>query len=138
MRWYLAGPMTGIPQHNIPAFDEAAIKLRSHGYDIISPAELDAELRPEFREQALADETGLVVPDGLSHGEVVARDVRMIADEADGIIFLPGWQKSKGARLEAYIALLYGKRFARYENGSFSPMPKTVLQAYLIGGINAS
>lgn len=137
MRYYLAGPMTGIPQFNIPLFDEVTDKLRSHGYDITSPAELDS---PEVRAAAMKSETGdrADVDSIETWGDMLARDVKIITDYMDSIILLPGWQKSQGARLEAYVALLTKKRFARYENGSFSPMPKTVVQAYLIGGINAS
>ena len=98
---YLAGPMTGIPQANFPLFDRAAAELRDAGFTIISPAELDD---PEERRRALADE-----PATQTWGEFLARDVKLIAEECDGIIFLPRWWESRGARLEAFVALLSGK-----------------------------
>ncbi len=41
IKWYLAGPMTGIPQFNYPLFDSVSAELRASGYDITSPAEMD-------------------------------------------------------------------------------------------------
>src|SRR3954451_12937594 len=41
--YYLAGPMSNRPAFNFPAFDEASKKLRSEGYLIVSPAELEDE-----------------------------------------------------------------------------------------------
>jgi hypothetical protein len=58
-RWYLAGPMTGIPAFNFPAFDLAAADLRAQGIDIVSPAELDD---PETRRLNMAS------PDGRENG----------------------------------------------------------------------
>ena len=37
-RLYVAGPMTGLPDHNYPAFAEAAARLRAVGYEVESPA----------------------------------------------------------------------------------------------------
>ena len=39
-RIYIAGPMTGIPEHNYPAFHAAVAKLRAEGYAVTSPADL--------------------------------------------------------------------------------------------------
>ena len=44
-KYYLAGPMTNIPQFNYPRFFELAKVLRAEGYTIISPAELDSPER---------------------------------------------------------------------------------------------
>lgn len=108
---YTAGPMTGHPQFNFPAFDALAASLRAAGYNVISPAELDD---PEDRAAALAS------PDGYMHGghhmnktwgDFLARDVKLIADgNIDGIVILPGWQTSRGARLETFVGrMLCGK-----------------------------
>ena len=55
MRLYLAGPMSGKPQMNFPAFEKAAKSLRRRGHDVVSPAELDS---PEAQEAALASKHG--------------------------------------------------------------------------------
>lgn len=113
---YLAGPMTNIPQFNIPRFDQATADLRSRGYDIVSPAELDSA---EVRAAALASATG--APEDVESietwGDFLARDVKLIADECDGIVFLPNWQDSRGARLEAFVGLLCGREFMEYKGG---------------------
>jgi hypothetical protein len=105
IKWYLAGPMTGIPQFNYPLFDQVAGELRLAGFDITSPAEMDNE---DTREEALASPTG-IHPGGITNGETwgdfLARDVKLIADELEGVILLPDWQKSRGARLEVFVAI---------------------------------
>jgi len=111
---YLGGPMTGKPQFNFPAFDRAATKLREHGYSIVSPAELDDE---DTRKAALASADG--APGTGSHSgqtwaDFLARDVKLIADKVDGIVLLDGWEKSKGARLECFVARLDGKPIYLY------------------------
>lgn len=107
MRVYLAGPMTGIPQFNIPAFDAAAGDLRARGYDVVSPAELDD---PETRKAALASPDGAPgtgTSNGETWGDFLSRDVKLIADEGiEGIVVLPGWTASKGARLETFVGRL--------------------------------
>ena len=55
MRVYLAGPMTGLPQFNFPAFDNAEKDLQARGYDVVPPADLHD---PVVREQALASTDG--------------------------------------------------------------------------------
>jgi hypothetical protein len=115
MKWYLAGKMTGIPQHNIPAFDAAATRLRELGHDITSPAELDD---PATRAAALASPDGSPLDTNETWGDFLARGVKLIADRVDGIIFLPAWDTSRGARLEAFVGLLRDKRFAYYDGSS--------------------
>ena len=43
MRIYCSGAMTGVPDHNRPAFDKAAKRLREQGHFVINPAELSEQ-----------------------------------------------------------------------------------------------
>lgn len=105
--------MSGVPQFNIPTFDRVAGKLRDFGYNIVSPAELDT---PSMRERALASPDGdlakLEQETNETWGEVLGKDVTIVADKVQGIIFLPNWTTSRGAKLEAFVGLLTGKSFA--------------------------
>ena len=106
--FYISGPMTGYPQFNFPLFDRAAEYFRKSGVSIISPAELDP---PDVRAYCLGSPDGdsSKLPAGLSYGGALGRDIQVIMDQVtDGLIFLPSWWGSKGARLEAYAALLKG------------------------------
>lgn len=109
MKLYVAGPMTGIPQFNFPAFDAAAALLREHGYEVYSPAEMDD---PETRRIAMLSPDGAPgsgSANGETWGDFLARDVKLIADGGiEGIACLPGWDKSRGARLETFVAFLCG------------------------------
>lgn len=108
--------MSGIRQFNIPAFDAAAAHLREQGFNIISPAELDS---PEMRRQAMESEDGdlskLEKGTGETWGDVLARDVKIVADKVDGLIFLPGWANSRGALLESFVGIITGKFFYTYD-----------------------
>lgn len=117
-KFYLAGPMSNVPQFNIPAFDQAASQLRSQGLTIVSPAELDL---PEVRAACLESPDGaptLKTSNGETWADFLARDVRVIADQVDGIVLLDNWYRSRGARLEAFVGLLSGKEFRRYYSDS--------------------
>lgn len=105
MKLYIAGPMSGIPQFNYPAFLEAGAALRSKGFEVLNPAEMDNE---ETKEAAMASEDGSLgsgTCNGETWGDFLSRDVKIVADECDGVAVLPGWEKSRGARLEAFIAI---------------------------------
>lgn len=107
---YIAGPMTGHPKFNFPAFDKAAADLRRIGFEVVSPAELDD---PDARAAALASEWGdpaeYAKITGLTWADFLSRDVKLIADGGfTAIICLPGWRYSRGARLETFVGYLNG------------------------------
>jgi hypothetical protein len=116
-KYYIAGPMGGLPKFNYPAFDEAATAVRALGLEALSPAEMDD---PETRKLALASETGdLNTFDGPeTWGDFLSRDVKIVADICDGVVLLPGWENSRGARLECFIALTVQKPVFLYKFGA--------------------
>ena len=85
MRLYVAGPMTGLPEFNYPAFFSAADALRRAAFDPINPA------RTAGREGCRS---------WLDYMRAGLRDVA----DCDGVAVLPGWQDSRGAALEVHVA----------------------------------
>lgn len=90
MRLYLSGPMTGYSEFNYPAFHAAKATLEAAGYEVVSPSDLP--IRPDW--------------EWIDYIEV---DIDSVFS-ADGIATLPGWEKSKGARVERRIAERLGLR----------------------------
>ncbi|HEF4732723.1 MULTISPECIES: DUF4406 domain-containing protein [Burkholderia cepacia complex] len=85
MKLYLAGPMTGYPELNFPSFHAEAKRLRALGFEVVNPAEINADMSMPWRECMKADIRELLT--------------------CDGVAMLDGWEQSKGARLEHHIAL---------------------------------
>lgn len=98
MKIYIAGPMTGVKNHNFPLFNAVAASLRSKGIEVVNPAELDAG-------------------ESLEHpwDYYLRRDLKKLVD-CDTICLLENWEKSRGARLEKHVAdaLGMGVRHAVY------------------------
>lgn len=89
-RVYVSGPMTGMPDFNYPAFNAAAAQLRAAGYEVVNPAELDA------------NDTG-----PMTWEQYMRRDIKALMD-CDGLALLPGWRNSRGALLESFLARALG------------------------------
>lgn len=83
-RYYIAGPMTGLPDLNFPAFHAEAKRLRALGHEVENPAEIQIGENPSW-------------------ADCMRADIKLIMG-CDRIILLPGWEKSKGALLEKHIA----------------------------------
>lgn len=113
--FYLGGPMTGIPQFNFPEFRRVAGVLRDRGYNIVSPAELDD---PETEAAALASTDGAP---GSGHTgnkayeDFLGRDLIIVAvPTCVGMICLPGWERSRGARGESWVTAFLKKPIYEY------------------------
>jgi len=84
-RIYIAGPMTGLPELNFPAFHAAAARLREAGWEAVNPAENFGGRTDMPRETYLR------------------ADIILLA-QCGAIAMLPGWQESRGAKLEYLLA----------------------------------
>lgn len=87
-RIYVAGPMTGLPHLNFPAFHAAAAELRAAGHHVENPAEINADPNAAWSDCMRADIARLVT--------------------CDAVHVLPGWENSRGASLEVHIARALG------------------------------
>ena len=88
-RIYIAGPMTGLPDLNFPAFHAEAARLRALGFEVVNPAEINADPTAGWEACMFADLAALSTCDGLA--------------------LLPGWEKSDGAQIERIWARRTGK-----------------------------
>lgn len=96
MKIFIAGPMTGIPEYNFPAFFEAQAKLEALGYEVANPAD-----------------TG--VREGWGHRDYLRVSVPMML-QCDSVAALPGWDKSVGCtQYEFPIAGMFGMEIEALE-----------------------
>jgi len=93
---YIAGPMTGIKDHNYPAFHAAATQLRAEGYDVVNPAEQPYGMGKTWEFYMRLGLQGLL--------------------QCDEILMLPGWRNSKGAVLERQVAETLGMTVSDMED----------------------
>jgi hypothetical protein len=91
---YIAGPMSTYPLYNFPAFDECRDALRTQGYEVISPADLDRSVG--------FDPASSIATKGFLD-EAMQRDIEAIM-RVDCMVMLPGWRGSTGARAEYALA----------------------------------
>jgi hypothetical protein len=84
-RVYIAGPMTGYSDCNFAAFHAAAERLAQAGWKVFNPAENFGGRKDLPRETYLR------------------LDLAVLA-QCDAIAMLPGWEDSRGAKLEYLVA----------------------------------
>lgn len=91
MTAYIAGPVTGKPNLNRPAFARAENLLRSWGHEPVSPFDVS----PYSPDKTWLDYMLDDIPAMLRCEVVVA---------------LPGWIWSRGARIEVILTLAIGRK----------------------------
>lgn len=82
--FYIAGPMTGLPQFNYPAFHKTAKVMRELDLRVESPAEIK-------------------YPDHAKYPDFIKGGLQLLF-LCDAILLLPGWQGSTGAQVERMVA----------------------------------
>jgi hypothetical protein len=96
-RLYLAGPMSGYPDFNFPAFVQAAAQLRRFGYKVVSP-----------HETACSDGS---FAGSKTWEDYMRADIAVMMQGADAIATLPerdGFPPSRGMRVEVNLAKSLG------------------------------
>lgn len=92
---YLSGPMTGVENFNHELFNRVAAEFRMVGFEVCSPSEFfDGDTTRE-REEYM-------------------REAFKYLLEADTVVILPGWEQSKGARIEITVAQELGLNLVEY------------------------
>lgn len=100
-RIYIAGPMTGHPDFNYPAFHAEAARLRALGYQVENPAENPQQ--------------------GSWQAYMRVAIAQLV--KCDAIALLPGWENSRGALIENGLAVSLGipvRKAAEYQ----TPQPR--------------
>lgn len=98
MRLYCAGPMRGLPEYNYPAFRELKAQLLMMGHLPISPVDRD-------KESGFNEKTDIPTQDFMR--KALEWDLQQVC-RSDGVVVLPGWRKSLGARAEVATARAVG------------------------------
>lgn len=106
---YIAGPMSGYPDWNYPAFAKAATELRADGWTVYSPAENDEETGMVDESAKVNGDTALAIVNGVfDYKKAYMWDLEKVV-HGDAIYMLPGWEMSPGARGE-HAAAVFCKR----------------------------
>lgn len=114
-RLYIAGPMTGLPDFNYPAFFEAEEAIRALGHTPLNPGRNDGKTLEEAIEFS-----GSAEHPAHSWEYYLRRDIPKVVS-ADALVMLPGWQKSRGANLEVHIATSLSMPLYILRNGQLEP-----------------
>ena len=110
-RVYIAGPMTGVPEYNFPAFHAAAARLRQAGWDVVNPAENFGGRTDLPRETYMRLDVSLMTT-------------------CVAVALLPGWHESRGALLEYLLARELGMQFLDIE--TLEPLAETPAAAVVL------
>jgi hypothetical protein len=111
---YIAGPMSGYPEFNFPAFFEAQNNFENHGWAVWNPANKDAEADVQANESFATGDAKKLMASGWNFREVFLWDVEKVIN-SDAIFMLRGWQYSPGAVAEHAVAVVIKKNYPDYE-----------------------
>jgi hypothetical protein len=95
MKIYISGPMTGLKGFNYHTFNVAACRLRDKGFEVVNPAEINEP--------------------GKAWLHCMREDIKAMMD-CDTVLYLPGSENSRGAKIELVLAFQLGLDVREYES----------------------
>lgn len=110
---YIAGPMSGYPEFNFPAFFAAQKKYEAEGWNVFNPAAKDSESDVKKDESFATGDAATLVKNGWDYRDAFSWDCNAII-YGDAIHMLPGWEFSPGASAEHAVA-----KFIKKQNPEF-------------------
>ena len=121
---YLAGPMRGKPLYNFQEFENAKCSLATSTVRVISPHDMDiADGSVTIAHRLMVGPYGYgrefhAVEWNGEFAPTMRKDIAEIVTKCDGIVLLPGWEDSEGARLEQTVAVICGLDVYEWHNGT--------------------
>ena len=104
MKCYLAGPMTGYEDLNIPLFLYVSKKLRAAGYEVFCPGDLSLATFGSLENLKNHSDDDLVE----LRKHQLSIELAWICRFAQRLYLLPGWEQSSGAKAEKATAEAIG------------------------------
>ena len=111
---YIAGPMSGYPEFNFPAFFTAQYTLEKQGWKVWNPAEKESEGDVEKDVSFSTGDAKVLVSNGWDYKVAIAWDLDKVIN-SDGIYMLQGWEFSPGASAEHAVAKFIKKQNPHYK-----------------------
>jgi len=111
---YIAGPMSGYPEFNFPAFKTAQYTLERQGWKVWNPAEKDQEVGVVSDKSFATGNDQELMKSGWDFRETYLWDCQKVI-YSDAIYMLKGWEKSAGARGEHAVAISIQQRYPEYQ-----------------------
>lgn len=111
---YIAGPMSGYPQFNFPAFFEAEDKFKTLGYEVHNPANKDGEAGILELDASKTGDDKALMDTGWSFEDAFLWDITKVI-QSRAIYMLKGWEQSMGAAAEHAVAVSMKRRYPEYE-----------------------
>jgi hypothetical protein len=113
MKIYLAGSMQAHGNYNFPLFDHVAEKLRAIGHEVFSPAD---HAREKLGSLETIQKMGKAELAYNIQFELFPEQIAWICRHAGGVLMLPGWEHSDGAKIERQVALYFKKPVGELDN----------------------
>jgi hypothetical protein len=99
---YLSGAISGEPDLGKPLFDSVANELRAGGHTVFNPHDSDREHGVKSADAVFGGSNNVL------RRQVLLRDCAFICNEAQLVVALDSWKRSRGSRMEIALAKAIG------------------------------